>query len=58
MEIYVDDESKLTLHGLVQHYVKLTEEQKNRKASHIIQFLFLESSQSGLSELVVTSCLF
>jgi hypothetical protein len=21
MEIYVDDEAKLTLHGLVQHYV-------------------------------------
>jgi hypothetical protein len=25
MEIYVDDETKLTLHGLVQHYIKLTE---------------------------------
>merc|ERR1712091_728761 len=24
MEIYVDDETKLTLHGLVQHYIKLT----------------------------------
>lgn len=23
MEIYVDDEAKLTLHGLKQHYVKL-----------------------------------
>jgi ATP-dependent RNA helicase UAP56/SUB2 len=23
MEIYVDDETKLTLHGLVQHYIKL-----------------------------------
>lgn len=22
MEIYVDDEAKLTLHGLVQHYVR------------------------------------
>ena len=25
MEIYVDDEAKLTLHGLVQHYIKLSE---------------------------------
>merc|ERR1719266_402903 len=30
-EIYVDDESKLTLHGLQQYYIKLTEQQKNRK---------------------------
>jgi hypothetical protein len=27
----VDDEAKLTLHGLVQHYVMLHEEEKNRK---------------------------
>ncbi|GMP57730.1 hypothetical protein CsSME_00021687 [Camellia sinensis var. sinensis] len=31
MEIYVDDEAKLTLHGLVQHYIKLSELEKNRK---------------------------
>merc|ERR1719488_89683 len=32
MEIYVDDQAKLTLHGLLQHYVNLREEkQKNRK---------------------------
>ncbi len=31
MEIFVDDEAKLTLHGLVQHYVMLHEEEKNRK---------------------------
>ena len=31
MEIYVDDEAKLTLHGLTQKYVKLEEDQKNRK---------------------------
>ena len=30
MEIYVDDETKLTLHGLVQHYIKLSEAEKNR----------------------------
>nr|POE98638.1 isoform 2 of dead-box atp-dependent rna helicase 56 [Quercus suber] len=31
MEIYVDDEAKLTLHGLVQHYILLKEAEKNRK---------------------------
>ena len=31
MEIYIDDEAKLTLHGLTQNYVKLEEDQKNRK---------------------------
>merc|ERR1712072_870220 len=31
MEIYVDDEAKLTLHGLQQYFIKLEEAQKNRK---------------------------
>jgi len=31
MEIYVDDEKKLTLHGLKQHYVRLKDDEKNRK---------------------------
>ena len=31
MEIYVDDEAKLTLHGLQQYYIQLEESQKNRK---------------------------
>eukprot|EP00698_Gefionella_okellyi_P009816 TRINITY_DN2517_c0_g1_i2.p1 TRINITY_DN2517_c0_g1~~TRINITY_DN2517_c0_g1_i2.p1 ORF type:complete len:345 (+),score=87.66 TRINITY_DN2517_c0_g1_i2:322-1356(+) len=39
MEIYVDDEAKLTLHGLQQHYVKLTEEQKNRKLTDLLDAL-------------------
>jgi ATP-dependent RNA helicase UAP56/SUB2 len=29
-EIFVDDESKLTLHGLLQYYVKLNESEKNK----------------------------
>jgi ATP-dependent RNA helicase UAP56/SUB2 len=28
LEIYVDDETKLTLHGLQQYYVRLSEEEK------------------------------
>lgn len=39
VEIYVDDESKLTLHGLQQYYVKLTENQKNRKLNDLLDAL-------------------
>jgi ATP-dependent RNA helicase UAP56/SUB2 len=38
-EIYVDDESKLTLHGLQQYYIKLTETQKNRKLNDLLDAL-------------------
>ncbi|KAL3202845.1 hypothetical protein MRX96_001212 [Rhipicephalus microplus] len=31
MDVYVDDEANLTLHGLQQYYVKLRENKKNRK---------------------------
>jgi ATP-dependent RNA helicase UAP56/SUB2 len=30
LEIFVDDETKLTLHGLQQFYIKLGPEEKNR----------------------------
>lgn len=39
MEVYVDDETKLTLHGLRQHYVKLTESEKNRKLLDLLDAL-------------------
>ncbi|KAJ3415856.1 Spliceosome RNA helicase BAT1 [Chytridiales sp. JEL 0842] len=39
LEIYVDDETKLTLHGLVQHYVKLAENEKNRKLNDLLDQL-------------------
>merc|ERR1719310_21833 len=38
-EIFVDEESKLTLHGLLQHYVKLTEKEKNRKLNDLLDAL-------------------
>ncbi|MEW5300257.1 MAG: hypothetical protein WDW36_003199 [Sanguina aurantia] len=38
-EVYVDDESKLTLHGLVQHYMMLHEEEKNRKLNDLLDAL-------------------
>ncbi|CAN0312754.1 unnamed protein product [Discosporangium mesarthrocarpum] len=39
MEIYVDDETKLTLHGLQQFYIKLAETEKNRKLNDLLDAL-------------------
>lgn len=39
LEIYVDDEAKLTLHGLQQYYLKLAEREKNRKLSYLLDSL-------------------
>ena len=39
MEVYVDDEAKLTLHGLRQHYVKLNDNEKNRKLLDLLDAL-------------------
>lgn len=39
LEIFIDDESKLTLHGLQQHYIKLEENQKNRKLNDLLDSL-------------------
>merc|ERR1712066_549804 len=38
-EIRVDEESKLTLHGLLQYYKKLTEKEKNRKLNDLLDNL-------------------
>jgi ATP-dependent RNA helicase UAP56/SUB2 len=38
-EIMVDDESKLTLHGLLQYYCKLAENEKNRKLNDLLDAL-------------------
>lgn len=39
MEVYVDDDAKLTLHGLQQYYVKLKENEKNRKLFDLLDNL-------------------
>jgi len=39
MEVYVDDDSKLTLHGLQQYFVSLKESEKNRKLSDLLDAL-------------------
>ena len=46
MEVYVDDEAKLTLHGLQQHYVKLKDAEKNRKLFELLDAL--EFNQESL----------
>merc|ERR1719335_980573 len=38
-EIRVDEESKLTLHGLLQYFVKLDEKAKNRKLNDLLDAL-------------------
>lgn len=39
LEVYVDDDTKLTLHGLQQYYVKLSEAEKNRKLNELLDSL-------------------
>ncbi|CAD5230406.1 unnamed protein product [Bursaphelenchus xylophilus] len=39
MEVFVDDDAKLTLHGLQQYYVKLKENEKNRKLLELLDAL-------------------
>ena len=60
LEIFVDDETKLTLHGLQQHYVKLEENGKNRKLNELLDTLeFNQVSPAGMSSLsvpLISSC--
>ncbi|TMW68824.1 hypothetical protein Poli38472_006292 [Pythium oligandrum] len=39
LEIYVDDETKLTLHGLQQYFINLQETEKNRKLNDLLDAL-------------------
>lgn len=39
LEIYIDDETKLTLHGLQQYYIKLSEGEKNRRLNQLLDDL-------------------
>ncbi|KAL3880682.1 hypothetical protein ACJMK2_032904 [Sinanodonta woodiana] len=39
MEVFVDDDSKLTLHGLQQHYVKLKDNEKNETLFQLLDVL-------------------
>merc|ERR1712070_615431 len=55
-EISVDEDSKLTLHGLLQYYVKLSEKEKNRKLNDLpdaLEFnqvvIFVKSVQRAIA---------
>ena len=37
--MFIDDDTKLTLHGLQQHYVKLQDREKNRKLFDLLDVL-------------------
>ena len=39
MEIFVDDDTKLTLHGLQQYYIHLNETEKNKKLNDLLDIL-------------------
>lgn len=39
LEIFVDNETKLTLHGLQQYYIQLAENEKNRKLNDLLDAL-------------------
>ena len=47
MEVYIDDEAKLTLHGLQQHYVKLKDSEKNRKLFELLDVLEFNQVSTG-----------
>jgi hypothetical protein len=55
MEIYVDDEAKLTLHGLQQHYIKLKDNEKNRKLFDLLDVL--EFNQVHLLDCSCPQCI-
>ena len=39
MKGYIDDEAKLTLHGLRQHYIELKDAEENRKLFGLLDVL-------------------
>ncbi|AWU74490.1 ATP-dependent RNA helicase SUB2 [Pichia kudriavzevii] len=64
LEIYVDNEKKLTLHGLQQYFIKLPEEKKNVKLAELLDSLefnqviiFVKSTKraTALNQLLIDS---
>lgn len=39
MEVFIDDESKLTLHGLQQYFIDIPENEKSRKLNDLLDAL-------------------
>merc|ERR1719269_293418 len=65
-EIRVDDEAKLTLHGLLQYFIKLQENEKNRRINDLLDSLefnqvviFVKSVQRATAlDKLLTECNF
>merc|ERR1719181_1234999 len=65
-EIRVDEEAKLTLHGLLQYYCKLDEAKKNRKLNDLLDVLqfnqviiFVKSVQRAIAlDKLLSECSF
>ena len=55
MEVFVDDETKLTLHGLQQYYCKLKDSEKNRKLFDLLDVLEFNQVTTILPLLYTTS---
>jgi ATP-dependent RNA helicase UAP56/SUB2 len=55
LEIFVDDETKLTLHGLQQYYVKLEEAAKNRKLNELLDNLEFNQVSCNQASLILRS---
>jgi ATP-dependent RNA helicase UAP56/SUB2 len=53
VEIFVDDDTKLTLHGLQQHFVKLQEAEKNRKLTDILDNLDFNQVEREIAHLLI-----
>ncbi|XP_064820908.1 ATP-dependent RNA helicase DDX39A-like [Oncorhynchus masou masou] len=49
MEVFVDDETKLTLHGLQQYYCKLKDSEKNRKLFDLLDVLEFNQVRTEVS---------
>merc|ERR1712023_624570 len=57
-EIFIDDESKLTLHGLLQYFVKLQESEKNRKLNDLLDSLEFKQFKDFQKRIMVSTDLF
>ena len=53
LEIFLDDETKLTLQSLQQHYVKLEEVSKNKKLIELLDTLEFNQVMSILQRYLI-----
>ena len=56
MEIFVDDDTKLTLHGLQQYYIRLEETEKNKKLNDLLDLLDFNQVRRVYSRCFLVIC--